>query len=645
MHSTATTKNSAKSSAKNSDKNFFYFHPGLLPNAGAADRPETADAHRPPHPQTAAYLRQELDTLRTAYAELQTRHAVLQQIFDTANASIFVKEYRHTRGTYILANRMFAEWTNLEAHDFQVTDYDLFSEPVAAAYRQADLQALITQMPTQVEEREPHQEGWRTSIVSKFPLFDKTGQAYAIAGIAFDISELKRIEANLRQREAKLEAKLNEIHDFVPGVIYQYKVDRATGELVFTYLSHRCHELFAITASDCLANPGAIRRLIHPDDRDQINAALANADRPSWFDEFRIILPSGQEKWIRGLSSRSELSAATVVHNGIFMDVSDRKQAELAVQASEARLRQQNQDLEETLIHLQKTQLQLIQSEKMSSLGRLVAGIAHEINNPVNFIHGNVDHLQAYVQDLLKILDLYRQSQPLPSATLQAEADEIDLDFIMQDLPKVLDSMKVGTERIREIVLSLRTFSRLDEAEYKTVDLHAGLDSTLLILQNRLKVHGPRHEIRVIKDYGPLPGVECYAGPLNQVFMNLLNNAIDALEEHWDLENSVAAPPTIRIQTQQLDQTVEIRISDNGAGIPETILSQIFDPFFTTKPVGKGTGMGLSICYQIITEKHFGTLRCLSQPNPSQPHQGTEFIMQIPLQQSQPVKQTENPAV
>ncbi|GAA6616003.1 ATP-binding protein [Scytonema sp. NUACC26] len=307
----------------------------------------------------------------------------------------------------------------------------------------------------------------------------------------------------------------------------------------------------------------------------------------------------------------------------------------------EQRVVERTQELLEALEHLAQTQSQLIQTEKMSSLGELVTGIAHEINNPVNFIHGNVFHLNEYVRDLLDVIHLYQQKYPQPDLEIEQTIADFDLEFIKKDLPKILTSMKMGTERIREIVQSLRIFSRMDEAELKAVDLHAGIESTLLILQHRLKARPERPEIEVIKDYGNLPLVECYAGQLNQVFMNILTNAIDAVEEHirertyQEIANN---PGQIAICTECSSEAsasqfcspsqVKIRIADNGVGMDETVSQKIFHPFFTTKPVGKGRGMGLAISYQIIVDKHKGQLECVSTPGG-----GTQFLIQIPIKQ------------
>ncbi|MCY7393448.1 MAG: PAS domain-containing sensor histidine kinase, partial [Leptolyngbyaceae cyanobacterium CAN_BIN12] len=307
---------------------------------------------------------------------------------------------------------------------------------------------------------------------------------------------------------------------------------------------------------------------------------------------------------------------------GTALDISDRKRAE-------ALLHEKNSDLEQTLVELQHTQTQLIQSEKMSSLGQLVAGVAHEINNPVNFIHGNLSHAHDYTQDLISLVDLYQTHVPSPSAIIQSTINTIDLDFLKEDLPKVLSSMRVGSERIREIVRSLRNFSRLDEAEFKAVDIHEGIDSTLMILQSRLKAKSDSFSIQILKEYGTLPLVDCYPGQLNQVLMNILSNAIDALEEA-SLEAAAPFSPLITICTRVLSSNcIAVQIADNGSGMNEQVRSRLFDPFFTTKTVGKGTGLGLSISYQIVTEKHKGRLICQSELG-----QGAKFIIEIPIHQS-----------
>lgn len=285
-------------------------------------------------------------------------------------------------------------------------------------------------------------------------------------------------------------------------------------------------------------------------------------------------------------------------------------------------LNEKNMRLKQTMRELELTQTQLIQTEKMSSLAQMIAGIAHEINNPVNFIHGNLVHINNYTQDLLNLINIYQNTYPDVAPEIKEFLENIDVDFIKEDMPKTLSSMKIGTQRIREIVLTLRNFSRLDEADMKAVNIHEGIESTLLILQSRLQVKPGKPAIEIIKNYGDLPKVECYAGQLNQVFMNILNNAIDALEKLNQERNSSA----IAIRTQAVNpDLVVISIKDNGVGMSDSVRQRIFDPFFTTKPVGQGTGLGLSITYQIVVDKHHGTIECISAPG-----QGAELIIQIP---------------
>ncbi|GET37968.1 ATP-binding protein [Microseira wollei] len=354
----------------------------------------------------------------------------------------------------------------------------------------------------------------------------------------------------------------------------------------------------------------------------------------------------GSVIWIRenARAVRDE-SGNLLYYEGTVEDITEKKQAEEALRQREAQLSQKTTELETALRELQQTQAQLIQSEKMSSIGQMVAGVAHEINNPINCVASNLPHAEQYIQDLLKLVQLYAQHYPDP---LEDEKTAIDLEFIIEDLPKILSAMQQGSDRIREIARSLRNFSRLDEAQMKPANIHDGIESTLLILHHRLKPKPEFPGIQIVKEYGNLPLVECYAGQLNQVFMNLIGNGIDAIEEvigngiprqiqgtkgneNETTNSPLPIPnyqlPTIRISTEVINSDwVRIRISDNGVGMTAEVQEQLFNPFFTTKSTGKGTGLGLSISYQIVVEKHKGHLKCISAPG-----KGSEFIIEIPI--------------
>lgn len=289
----------------------------------------------------------------------------------------------------------------------------------------------------------------------------------------------------------------------------------------------------------------------------------------------------------------------------------------------EQKVEERTAELSQTLKQLQQAQLQLIQSEKMSALGKLVAGIAHEINNPVNFIQGNLIYTQQYVSDLLKLIELYQSHIVLPTPDIEDWMREIDLDFIRTDLPHLVESMQSGTQRIQRIVKLLQDFSRQNESGLKAANIHEGLEQTLILLNHRFQLNPQLRNIQLIKEYGKIPMIYCCAEQLNQVFMSILTNAIDALEERQD---DSLDRPTIWIKTEQNDaRWIRIKIGNNGPNIPDAVKDRLFDPFFTTKPIGKGTGMGLSISYQIITQQHRGKLSCRSSPG-----QGAEFIIEIP---------------
>ncbi len=424
----------------------------------------------------------------------------------------------------------------------------------------------------------------------------------------------------------------------LPGIILnnnQHYAGMVSRRKFFEYMSHPYSlALFSIRPIRILYKFFHLEMLPLSEDTLIVNATQASLQRPAEiaYEPILVKTTSGKYKLVdfhQLLLAHSQIHVLTLV---------ELQQVEEQSRVAKAGFND-----------LQHNYTRLIQSEKMAALGQLVAGIAHEINNPVNFIAGNLVHAIKYSQNLLNLIRLYQQYYPEPEAEIETAIAEIELDFLTTDLPRLLTSMEVGTERIKQIILSLRNFSRLDESDKKLVDIHEGIDSTLVILQSRLQNHQIGESINIIKEYGELPQVECYAGLLNQVFMNILANAIDAIQESLVSQHGLGGFPhdvtgepvrvishpswvrdkaKICIHTELTDdKQVIIRISDNGPGIPESIQKQLFDPFFTTKPVGKGTGLGLSISYQIVVEKHGGQLQCISTVG-----KGTEFIIKIPLQ-------------
>ncbi|NER78733.1 MAG: PAS domain S-box protein [Leptolyngbya sp. SIO1D8] len=454
--------------------------------------------------------------------------------------------------------------------------------------------------------------------VRGIPVLNNQGEIIGFRGTGLSITERKLAEAALAASEAKFRRLVEDADD----LIYEIGPDGT-----FTYISPQFTAMWGYEVADFLHQPFAT--LVHPDDLPNVLAAsqklFATGEKQTGL-EFRLQHQDSTWTWITCNNSPIKDATGQVIgFQGIARDVSDRKAAETALQ-------QKAQELEAALQELQRTQLQMIQHEKMSSLGQLVAGVAHEINNPISFIYGNITPADQYTQDLLHLIGLYQTHYPNPLPIIQNTIDAVDLEFLKTDLPKTLSSMKMGAERICQIVSSLRTFSRVDETGCKQIDIHTGIDSTLVILEHRLKATSKRPAIQVIRQYGELPLVECYPGQLNQVFMNILANALDALEErdrHRSLDAIQRSPSTITIRTQLINpDRIAIHIVDNGTGIPDTIKQRIFDPFFTTKSVGQGTGMGMSISHQIVTEKHGGTLQCFSRPG-----QETQFVIEIPRRQ------------
>ncbi len=536
------------------------------------------------------------------------------------------------------------------------TPEEVFGSVDGAKVRQYYRQCVQATDSTRYEECLTFQGQKTWWLTTLNPLKDESGRVYRLIGTTFDITSLKQTEETLRYSESKNRALVSALPDLIM---------RMTGDGIYL-------DFFAATAFKSHGNPSLVGKDISnnfPSElaklrlyymRQALETSTLQIYEQEIFvsderriEEVRIVVCGPDEVLVivrditdrklieeelrrtneqleRRVEDRTLLLQQTVAN--LKKEISDRKQAELKLQSLNTELEQRTTQLTDALTQLKKSQQQLIQTEKMSSLGQLVAGVAHEINNPVNFIHGNLSHATDYALDLLRLIELYQQYYPQPPAAIADEIETIDLEFLTDDLTKLLQSMRMGTDRIREIVRSLRNFSRLDEAEVKDVDVHEGIDSTLTILCSRLKAQTECPEIKVVKEYGQLPLVKCYPGQLNQVFMNILSNAIDALEEanvsrtYQEIKEN---PSQITIRTNIVDSTwVKISISDNGIGMTESVYKRIFDPFFTTKEVGKGTGMGMSISYQIVVEKHGGKLDCRSTVG-----KGTQFIIQIPVYQ------------
>ncbi|MEH1942936.1 MAG: AAA family ATPase [Nostoc sp.] len=441
----------------------------------------------------------------------------------------------------------------------------------------------------------------------------------------------QQLEQSLAQLCAS-EARFQKLADNIPGAIYQLCLN-ADGSASMPYVSSGCYNLYEVTAEEIMTGTQSVRSLEHPDDFASIQQAIIySAENITPFrHQWRIITPSGTVRWLQGASQPERQADGSIIWDGVIIDISERKLAEAALQESEADLRHKSQDLEQALQNFQQAQLQMVQNEKMATLGNLVAGVAHEINNPIGFLKGSLNNAKEYIQDLLAHIKHYEQHHPTPAIAVIEHGEEIDLEFLTEDLPKLLGSMKVASERIEDISTSLRTFSRADTADKVACNLHEGIESTLLILKYRLKANEKRPAIKVITEYGNLPPVKCFLGQLNQVFMNILANAIDALDtsiENRSFAQVEADRQQILIHTKlSSDQrTVVIRIRDNGEGIPEEFRARIFDHLFTTKEVGKGTGLGLAIARQIVEETHDGRLSCNSVLG-----EGTEFVIEIPV--------------
>lgn len=600
---------------------------------------------------------------------LAKQKQTLRGIIDNAPIWVWMT---NINGRMLLVNKTFCEDVAIPEDKFlAATHYsEVLGVESSANYMASDVQAWSQDTPYYAQECLQLADGKEHYLETiKTQVKDASGNAIGLIGLGLDVTKQREAQRQLQESEARYrklaeqEALLNQLASNIRASLDLDTILATTVRQVRELLQvDRC--LFVWYEPDAsppvwnvtyeAKNPDLPSLLgLYPTEATGSHAALIANLEIIRIDDFDTVTASVERDFfisigfnslldipIQTLSSQigliycttcgvprhwsdDEVELLVAVGNQLTIAIN---QAELYTQSLDsARIaREQAAKLETTLCELQQAQTQLVQAEKMSSLGQMVAGIAHEINNPVSFIFGNISYIKEYTRSLIKLLEMYRDEFPEAPPAIQSEMDALELDFLLDDLPKILSSMKVGAIRIRDIVRSLRSFSRLDESAMKSVNLHEGIDSTLMILEHRLKAQSDSPLIQVVKEYGELPLVECYAGQLNQVFMNIIANAIDAVEEQK------SNPGIIRIRTEVEGNFVAIAISDNGTGMTDQVKQRIFDPFFTTKAIGSGTGMGLAISHSIIVEKHKGEIKCFSVVG-----KGTEFIIEIPIKRTE----------
>jgi PAS domain S-box-containing protein len=601
------------------------------------------------NPSTTHILVTVTDISDRPTAPSQTARLLLQQILDEVPIALFWKDRNFV---FQGCNRAALVACGLKSTDLMIgkTDYDMpWTAEESDWYRLCDRRVMESgQAEFNIVETQRQANGTQVILnTNKVPLRDERGQVTGILVTIEDITARQAAEAALHSfadQQALINRITAQIRNTLDVTTILKTTIKALSELLdvdwcaFSWYGPMEPAVWQVVEDQSWDGQSWVGQYT-PGEIGEIDGAILRLEtqRLNRIDPKSEI---GYPDFLRTSGARSRLCVPIKTQRHQFgIIICDHKQPhhwtddevvlvqsvayQLAIAIDQAELyndsRAKGKALQHTLQELKRAQAQMVQNEKMSSLGQLVAGIAHEINNPVNFIHGNVDYTKVYVADLLKLVEQYQKYYPEPVAEINQAMEAIDLDFLRRDFPKILDSMQMGTTRINEIVESLRSFSRLDETGLKVVDLHKGIDSALMILQSRIN---QPPAIEIAKNYGELPLVECLAGEINQVFMNILVNAIDALNE---LAPDQARQIVITTEAIAPDQ-VAIRIANNGPAIAIEIQHRIFDPFFTTKPVGQGTGMGMAISYQIITDKHHGQLLCHSQCG-----QGTEFVIQLPI--------------
>ncbi len=620
-------------------------------------------------------MKQDITERKRAQEQLQERELFLRSIYDGVEDGIFVVDVRETENSGARSQESEVRQEERLTADYEFryqglnpaherltglcsaalrgkTPQEVLPPDVAAAVSQRYEECVRVGTAISYEECLPLPEKDTWWITTLSPLRDRQGKIYRLVGTSINISDRKQAEVALQESERRFRAIFDSMFQFI-GLM---QPDGTLLKANQTALDFGGLRLEDIAGCPFWETPWWSR---DSHIQEQLKAAIAQAASGEFVRYEVDVLGAGDQVITIDFSIKpvKDETGRVVLLIPEGRDISDRKRTEEALRQSESQLRVKNQELQQTLHQLKQTQAQLIQNEKMVSLGQLVAGIAHEINNPISFIYGNIAYAHEYAQNLLNLVKLYGLYYPEPIPAIQEEIEAFDLDFVALDFPKLLDSMQEGANRIREIVISLRNFSRLDEAQIKSVNLHEGLDNTLLILQHRLKGPAGKRGIEVRKEFKPLPLIECYPGLLNQVFMNILSNAIDALEtqpeprvitictevgtREMGRTQERESPRSPQLNSRMLNipssglQSVVIRITDNGPGIPLDVKKQIFDPFFTTKPVGVGTGLGLALAHSIVVEQHEGNLTCISEPG-----QGAEFVIELPIRQPKLSKAT-----